>query len=195
VGRLSRAARPKAAFHGACAPDGSGEPPHRKVPRKVNTRIIGLGNSILTDDGVGIYAAREIRRCLTEIGRLDIDIVESEVAGFELMELMAGWKHVILVDSIQFEGLEPGTVVRIEPDDLHTSLRLRSVHDIDLPTALELGRRIGLEMPAKLTIFGIRAQDALTLGESLTEAAERGLNEAVDLVLKEIRDSRFEIQD
>ncbi|MGD0102004.1 MAG: hypothetical protein ABSC60_16830, partial [Acidobacteriota bacterium] len=96
---------------------------------------------------------------------------------------------------IQFEGLEPGTVVRIEPDDLHTSLRLRSVHDIDLPTALELGRRIGLEMPAKLTIFGIRAQDALTLGESLTEAAERGLNEAVDLVLKEIRDSRFEIQD
>jgi hydrogenase maturation protease len=121
--------------------------------------------------------------------------VESEVAGFELMELMAGWKHVILVDSIQFEGLEPGTVVRIEPDDLHTSLRLRSVHDIDLPTALELGRRIGLEMPAKLTIFGIRAQDALTLGESLTEAAERGLNEAVDLVLKEIRDSRFEIQD
>jgi hydrogenase maturation protease len=161
----------------------------------LHTRIIGLGNSILTDDGVGIYAAREIRRCLTEIGRLDIDIVESEVAGFELMELMAGWKHVILVDSIQFEGLEPGTVVRIEPDDLHTSLRLRSVHDIDLPTALELGRRIGLEMPAKLTIFGIRAQDALTLGESLTEAAERGLNEAVDLVLKEIRDSRFEIQD
>ncbi|MGD0099324.1 MAG: hydrogenase maturation protease, partial [Acidobacteriota bacterium] len=105
----------------------------------MHTRIIGLGNSILTDDGVGIYAAREIRRCLTEIGRLDIDIVESEVAGFELMELMAGWKHVILVDSIQFEGLEPGTVVRIEPDDLHTSLRLRSVHDIDLPTALELG--------------------------------------------------------
>jgi len=161
----------------------------------LNTRIIGLGNSILTDDGVGIYAAREIGRRRAEISDRDIDIVESEVAGFDLMELMAGWKHVILVDSIQFEGLEPGTVVRIEPGDLHTSLRLRSVHDIDLPTALELGRRLGLEMPAKLTIFGIQAQDALSLGETLTEAAKRGLNEAVDLVLKEIRDSRFEIQD
>ncbi len=159
----------------------------------MNTRIIGLGNSILTDDGVGIYAAREIGRRLAEMGRPDIDIVESEVAGFELMELMAGWKHVILVDSIQFEGLEPGTVVRIEPSDLHTSLRLRSVHDIDLPTVLELGRRMGLEMPARLTIFGIQAQDALTLGESLTKAAECGLKEAVDLVLKEIRDSKFEI--
>jgi len=149
-----------------------------------------LGNSILSDDGVGIYAAREVRRRLAEAGRsADADIVESEVAGFALMELMAGWEKIILLDSIQFEGLQPGTVIRIEPEDLHTSLRLRSVHDIDLPTALELGRRMGLDMPARLTIFGIQAQDALTLGESLTEAAERGLKETVELVLQEIRDS------
>ncbi len=72
----------------------------------------------------------------------NVDIVETEVGGFSLMELMAGWKRIILVDSIQFDGLEPGTVVQIDAGDLHTSLRLRSVHDIDLPTALELGRRL-----------------------------------------------------
>jgi hydrogenase maturation protease len=155
----------------------------------MNTRIIGLGNSILTDDGVGIYAAREVGRRLAEASpSASVDIVESEVAGFALMELMAGWAQVILIDSIQYDGLKPGTVVRIDPDDLHTSLRLRSVHDINLPTALELGRRLGLKMPARLTIFGIQAEDPLTLGESLTDAAQRGLNEAVDLVLSEIRD-------
>ena len=161
----------------------------------MNTRIIGLGNSILKDDGVGIYAARELRRCLNE-SCLDahVDIVETEVGGFSLMELMTGWKRVILVDSIQFEGLEPGTVVRIQPGDLHTSLRLRSVHDIDLPTVLELGRRLGLSMPGEVAVFGIQAEDALTFGESLTDAAERGLKEAVNLILTEIRDSRFEIQ-
>jgi hydrogenase maturation protease len=167
--------------------------PHMFPPNPVNTRIIGLGNSILSDDGVGIYAARELGRRLSETGRADVDIVESEVAGFTLMELMAGWKQIILLDSIQFEGLEAGTVLRIDPGDLHTSLRIRSVHDIDLPTALELGRRMGLDMPAKLTIFGIQAEDSLTLGESLTEAATRGLHQAVDLVLNEIRDSRYEI--
>ena len=162
----------------------------------MSTRIIGLGNSILTDDGVGIYAAREVGRRLAESGSsADVDIVESEVAGFSLMELMAGWKHVILLDSIRFEGLQPGSVIRIEPDDLHTSLRIRSVHDIDLPTALELGRRMGFDMPARLTIFGIQAEDMLTFGESLTQAAERGLNEAVSLVLQEIRDSRTGIRD
>ena len=162
----------------------------------MSVRIIGLGNSILTDDGVGIYAARELGRRLAEDGAASqVDIVESEVGGFSLMELMAGWEKVILLDSIQFEGLEPGAVIRIEPEDLHTSLRLRSVHDIDLPTALELGRRMGLAMPSKLTVFGIQAQDMLTFGESLTRAAERGMNKVVDLVLKEIRDSRFEIKD
>jgi hydrogenase maturation protease len=151
----------------------------------MHTRIIGLGNSILTDDGAGIYAARALSRRLSETGRhAGIDIMESEVAGFDLMEMMAGWKRVILIDSIQFDGLEPGTVVRIEPEDLRTSLRIRSVHQIDLPTVLELGRRMGLEMPTKLTIFGIQAEDPFTFGESLTDAAERGKNEAVDLVLK-----------
>ena len=155
----------------------------------MSVRIIGLGNSILTDDGVGIYAAREVGRRLADADcHTCVDIVESEVAGFALMELMAGWKQVILIDSIQFDDLEPGTVVRIKSDDLHTSLRIRSVHDINLPTALELGRQLGLEMPAELTIVGIQAKDALTFGESLTDAAERGMHEAVDLVLREIRD-------
>ena len=87
----------------------------------VKTRIIGLGNSILTDDGVGIYAAREVGRRLAAAPLSgDVDIVESEVAGFALMELMAGWNRVILIDSIQFDGLDPGTVIRIQPDDLHT---------------------------------------------------------------------------
>jgi len=161
----------------------------------MNTRIIGLGNSILSDDGVGIYAAREIGRRLADAGlQAGVDVQESEVAGFALMELMAGWKRIILIDSIQFDGLEPGTVVRIDPDDLRTSYRIRSVHDIDLPTALELGRRMGLAMPSRLLIFGIQAEDPLTLGESLTDAAARGMNAAVDLVLKEIRDSRLEIR-
>jgi hydrogenase maturation protease len=155
---------------------------------RVKTRIIGLGNSILTDDGVGIYAAREAgnRLAASSLGE-DIDIVESEVAGFALMELLAGWERVILIDSIQFDGLEPGSVVRLDPGDLHTSLRLRSVHDINLPTVLELGRRMGLEMPRELIIFGIQAQDTLTLGETLTSAAKRGLDKAVELVLQEVQ--------
>jgi hydrogenase maturation protease len=161
----------------------------------MKTRIIGLGNSILTDDGVGIYAARELKRRLEEAGfDSSVDVVEAEVGGFALMELMVGWPHIILIDCIQFEGLEPGAVVRIQPDDLHTSLRIRSVHDIDLPTVLELGCRLGLSMPTAIEVFGIQAQDTITFGERLTDSAHRGMKEAVTLIFKEIRDLRFEIR-
>jgi hydrogenase maturation protease len=150
----------------------------------MDTRIIGLGNTILSDDGAGIYAVREIKRRLAGAGLVDtIDIVETEVAGFALLELLTGWRRIILVDSIQFDDLDPGTVIRIDPQDLRTSLRLRSVHDVDLPTILALGRKIGLEMPEEVTIFGIQAEDALTLGERLTPAMQRGVSDAVGRIL------------
>jgi len=156
----------------------------------MRTRVIGLGNTILTDDGVGICAARELRRRLTEAGCAALaDIVETEVAGFALIELMAGWDRVVLIDSVQFEGVEPGTVLRIRPDDLHTSMRLRSIHEIDLPTGLELGRRLGFEMPREILIFCIQAQDANTLGESLTPNVKAGMTEAAAQVLRELQTS------
>jgi hydrogenase maturation protease len=150
----------------------------------MDTRIIGLGNTILSDDGAGIYAVREIKRRLRDTGLSDAaDIVEIEVAGFALLELLAGWKRIILVDSIQFDNLKPGTVIQIDPQELRTSLRLRSVHDVDLPTILALGRKIGLKMPEEVIVVGIQAEDALTLGERLTPAAERGVSDAVARVL------------
>jgi hydrogenase maturation protease len=150
----------------------------------MDTRIIGLGNTILSDDGAGIYAVREIKRRLQDAGLSDAaDIVEIEVAGFALLELLTGWKKIILVDSIQFDNLKPGTVIEIDPQELRTSLRLRSVHDVDLPTILALGRKLGLKMPEEVIVVGIQAEDALTLGERLTPAAERGVSNAVARVL------------
>ncbi len=153
----------------------------------MRTRIIGLGNPILTDDAVGILAAREItRRLATQITPGEVEVVESEVAGFALMELMTGWDRVFFVDSLQYDGVEPGTVLRLQPDDFRISLRLRSVHEIDLTTALGLGKHLGLEMPGEVVIYGVQAQDAASFGERLTSAAERGMHEAVDLLLNEL---------
>jgi hydrogenase maturation protease len=154
----------------------------------MRTRIIGLGNPILRDDGAGIRAASILKQRL-EADRCEdlVDIQESEVGGFALLELMSGWDRVFLVDSIQFRGVGSGTVVRLEPHDFGTSARLKSIHEIDLPTVLELGRKIGLEMPKEVLIFGIQAEDAQTFGENLSPAVSRGTCEAVELILAELR--------
>jgi hydrogenase maturation protease len=156
----------------------------------MKTRIIGLGNTILSDDGVGVYTAREVQRRLDESGCENrADVVESEVAGFALMELMEGWDRIILVDSIQFDDVQPGTLLRLEPQDLRTSLRIRSVHEIDLPTAVGLGQLLGLKMPDRMLIFGIQAEDARTFGRDLSPAVEQGMHEAVELILRELSPS------
>lgn len=150
----------------------------------MKTRVIGLGNPILRDDGVGIYVAREVARKAPWV-----DVIESETAGFGLMEQMVGWERVILVDAIQFEKLPAGKVLKLDPMALKTSVRLRSVHEIDLPTVLKLGQMLGLEMPREVIVLGIQVEDTRTFGEGLSDAATRGLHEAVKRVLEIVGDA------
>lgn len=150
----------------------------------MKTRVIGLGNPILRDDGVGIYVAREVARKAPWV-----DVIESETAGFGLMEQMVGWERVILVDAIQFEKLPAGKVLKLDPMALKTSVRLRSVHEIDLPTVLKLGQMLGLEMPREVIVLGIQVEDTRTFGEGLSKAATRGLHEAVKRVLEIVGDA------
>ncbi len=153
----------------------------------MKTRVIGLGNTLLTDDGAGVHVARAVARRLARCPPDEaVDVIESEVAGFSLMEMMAGWQKVVLVDAVQFTGIPPGTVIRLDPQDLHTSLRIRSVHEIDLPTVMELGRKLGLDMPRQVTVFGIQAEDASTFGERLTESSIKGAEKALELVWNEL---------
>jgi len=139
----------------------------------VHTRLIGLGNTILSDDGVGVYLARAVKQRLGAAST--VDVVESEVGGFDLMELMRDWERVLLVDAVQLAGLAPGELVRLELDGPRGSLRLASIHDVDLPTGLELGRRLGYAMPDEVELYGVQGVDLFTVGEELTPALAAAL--------------------
>jgi hydrogenase maturation protease len=134
----------------------------------MKTIVLGLGNTILSDDGVGIYVARALRQELA--GRADV--LEAELAGLDLVEMLAGYEKAVIIDAIELDGEEPGTVFRLAPDDLRITPRLASFHDIDIVTALELGRRLGVEMPSEVIIYAIQVEDALTLGEGCLPAVE-----------------------
>jgi hydrogenase maturation protease len=127
----------------------------------MKTIVLGLGNTILSDDGVGVYTARALRDELA--GRADI--VEAELAGFDLVELLEGYERAVIIDAIELDGETPGTVFRLAPGDMRITPRLVSFHDIDIVTALALGKRLGLEMPAEVVIYAVQVEDALTLGE------------------------------
>ncbi len=150
----------------------------------MRTRVIGLGNTILRDDGIGIYVARAVAARLAESPAAhEVDVVESETAGFDLVELLEGWDRIVVVDAVTLDGHAPGDIVRMDPSTLRPSVRLSSVHEIDLPTAVALGRQLGRPMPSEIVIIGVQAEDLYTLGEDMTPVVASALPRVVDMVL------------
>ncbi len=152
------------------------------------TLVLGLGNPILRDDGVGWRIVESLRGRESPLGN-NIEFDTFSRGGLALMERLIGYRRAVLVDAIETEGGAPGTVHRLKPDRLPRppSLRARhsdSVHDLSLPAALELGRRLGAELPDEVYIVAVEVADAHDFGETLTPEVEAAVGRAAEEVIR-----------
>jgi hydrogenase maturation protease len=167
----------------------------------VKTLVLGLGNPILTDDGVGVRVAEAVRAALaasSEAGGSNgaapypehIDITEVSVGGLTLMETMVGYDRVILIDAFEGDGLMPGQMRRMTLDDLCSvspTQHSASPHDASLVTALELGRRMGLALPGEIIIYAIGIENVMDFSDQPTPAVAAAIPQATTAVLAELR--------
>lgn len=147
------------------------------------TLVLGLGNPILGDDGVGLCVAREARRMLR--GHPEVEVAEASAEGFDLMDLIAGYSRTIIVDAIRTEGGRPGDVHVLRPEALPESRRLTATHEVTLQTALSLGRTLGIEMPDDVLIFAVEVADDQTFGEGCTPDVAAAVPKAAVRVVSE----------
>jgi len=145
--------------------------------------IIGLGNPLLADDGVGLRIAAELRRRLR--GRSEVTIIELYSGGMWLMEAMAGHERAIVIDAMAGGGVA-GAIHQLGLGDLPQTRTADSTHDAGLPVALELGRAAGLQVPGEVQIWAVEAADVETFSERLTPAVERAVPQVVERVLKDL---------
>lgn len=132
----------------------------------MRTIVIGLGNPLLTDDGLGPQAAALLRQRLGGDDR--VAVVEAYSGGLDLMELMVGYERALVVDAVSSGRHRPGTLVELGLDDLRASRNSTSSHDASLAVALETGRALGLKLPALVRFFGIEIGNARDFGETLS---------------------------
>jgi hydrogenase maturation protease len=154
----------------------------------MRTLILGLGNPLLKDDSIGLRVAQELRTRIN--GDPAIEIGEDYWGGLRLMERMIGFDRAIIVDAICTDAA-PGTIHVLTPDDIPTQ-RSASVHDVNLSTALELGRHAGAKLPASedIMLVGVEAADVQTFDESLSPEVEMVLPEVVGTVLSALNRKR-----
>jgi hydrogenase maturation protease len=152
----------------------------------MKTLILGLGNPLVTDDSVGLRVAAELRPLLS--GRGDVDVEEDYWGGLRLMERLVGYDRAIIIDAIR-TGAPPGVIHHLAPDELPTQ-RSASSHDVDLPTALEFGRRAGMQLPenGRILLVGIEVEDILTFGETCTPAVLAAISPAAQDIIRILED-------
>ncbi len=126
--------------------------------------LLTLGNDLLRDDGVGLFAGREIKKKFN--GK--IDIVESAESGLALLDHIVGYKKVLILDSIKREGREPGKIVEIKVEELESNPS-PSPHYVGLPMSLQIGKRLGFTLPEQIIILAMEVEDPYTLEEGLTD--------------------------
>ena len=151
---------------------------------KTKTLILGLGNSLLCDDGVGIYVAAELKN---RVKRPEVTVMETGVAGLSLLDLMVGYDKAIIIDAIQTTDGKAGQIYRLDPKAFDTALHTASAHGIDFPTALEFGKKLGLHLPQQITIFAIEASDVTTFSEECTPEVQKAIPTCVEMVLQELK--------
>jgi hydrogenase maturation protease len=153
----------------------------------MKTIILGVGNLILGDDGVGIHIANEVKK---HINDPDITIDEAITGGMNLLDLLLGYDKAIILDAVKSEDAENGEVRRIPIGDFNT-MHSCNPHDVSLMEAIEMAKKLGEKrIPQEIIIIGVMMkQIPCEFGEELSKNIESAVPKAVEMTLKEIKNN------
>jgi hydrogenase maturation protease len=147
------------------------------------TLILGLGNPLRGDDGVGARVVEELtRRDLPE----GVTALDGGIGGLDLLQILQRWKRVVIVDAADV-GREPGQYVRFTPDQVRLvrASDTLSLHNAGLSEVLALADALDLDLP-EMVIFGVQPAD-IGWREGLSPTVESTLSALADAVLEELK--------
>ncbi len=103
-----------------------------------------------------------------------------------LLDALNGFDAAVIIDATAPGPDGPGTIRRLSPAALGESWNSTSLHDLDLPTALALGRMVGMKIPQDIVLWGVEGQDMETFTEEPTPAVARAIPLLVQRVCTEL---------
>ena len=145
--------------------------------------VLGIGNVLLTDEGIGVRALKELERKFSFPA--NVELLDGGTAGIELLRHIRNRDYLIILDAMKC-GQKPGTVVRVEGDEVPAAFRTRiSPHQLGLSDLLAAAMLTD-ELPKNLVLFGVEPE-SIDIGLELTETVESNLEKLLDAVADELR--------
>lgn len=145
----------------------------------MNVLVLGVGNILMGDDGVGIRAVEEIKKryYIPE----NVEIIDGGTSGLDLLPFIADKDYLIIIDAIK-SGATPGTVLMAEGDDVPARFRMRiSPHQLGISELLATAVLTG-DLPKNIVLFGIEPK-TIQLGINLSNEVKAGLDKLIKTVV------------
>jgi hydrogenase maturation protease len=149
----------------------------------VKTIVIGLGNPILGDDGVGWQIAQQLQQRSDFPSGIEVDYLS--LGGLSLMERLIGYERAILIDSIVSDNHPIGTLSCFSLDQLpnRTIGHTYSAHDTTLQNALRIGQDLGAQLPKEIVVVAVEARKVYDFSEQLSPDVAAAIPNAVQMII------------
>ena len=150
---------------------------------KLPTLILGIGNILMGDEGVGVEVVRRLESLSLPEG---VACLDGGTGSFVLLEPMQAAARVILIDATA-DGAPPGTITRLEPRFSRDYPNALTAHDIGLKDLLDAFHLLG--DPPPVTLYAVTVAPPLEVGLGLTPAVASAVPEVARLILAELTPS------
>ena len=161
----------------------SGNSTHKPASQAIGVLVLGLGNVLLGDDGLGAAAVARLERNYRIPPGVHLE--DGGTLGMSLLGLLAESDRVILVDAVRTVS-PPGTLVRIDGEEVMDAVRDRlSPHQVGVADLLDAARLIG-RYPDSVTLLGL-VPETIDLSVVRSDAVEVKLDELVEAIVREVQ--------
>lgn len=152
------------------------------------TAVIGLGNILLRDEGVGVHAVNAIKESCSFSP--EVEIIDGGTLGLDLLPLIEGKERLILIDAVDFKK-EPGFIGVLENDEIPCALFTKlSVHHIGLSDVLYAAKLMGIT-PSKIRLIGVQPE-SMDVGLDLTPCVSDRIKDVIEMTIKTLKEWNVE---
>jgi hydrogenase maturation protease len=154
---------------------------------KNKTVVLGVGNLLLSDEGIGVHVVNRLLKMALPPG---VEVIEGGVDGLGLMSVVTTAERLIVVDAVKGGG-PPGSIYRFDPEDIksHPKFSKVSMHEIGILEVIRLSKLVG-QIP-KTTVIGIEPK-SLNMGMELSPEIEAKVPRIIELIFDELKASPLE---
>lgn len=141
--------------------------------------ILGIGNILQSDDGLGVYIVNRIVDSKVDLPD-NVDIIDGGTAGFDLLSVMEGKDKIVIIDAVRAEG-RPGSVYRFRPEHARETRASVSLHEVGIMEVIRTLRLLGSD--PEIEVIGIVPEDISTTNISISSAVLESVPKTIELVL------------